>query len=1074
MKKKLKIHLGKYLKIFLIVHGLIQPTFVYSNAQIVASVANTFTNATLSAIAQQNALNSLGTKIALAPNPADELTGSTLFQGSCQVVRARSAFTENVCKAPSSPQEASAVADTFKFYENLAIRYEEMYENMKSKAKQTPFPSGTQCLKNRLTNLEQQIQLLEDSLRISKTNVENSIKDLIIENEKIKLAMKQDKNLLDGGGDNIDDDSRDLADKIKDPICITLLENSSGNSPGALSDSGLGLNNLRTSIAPMAGAAKRLKSKSDLLTDLQQQAGRIVSQLKSLGSAGFNVDTADVLKTSRSRLESDFSEAIQVAIDNANQNVKLRLNEIKPKLERSGLANNSITSTDSDFLKNIDQEIANFPQAKRIEFENKCIFSPEFGKSKEAYINDLTAELLANRQKQDQKGQNLFKFKDEDIRKHVELVFNQTNITIDTLKQAIAEDSILGGIAITNDKLKVGFVNESIDRIFGQAVDLCKQAFTQDVNITGFRREDSISEAQKVKEGVEALTELKKIEQDFQADLGNSIINEVLSCGAGNALAGPGAAAAVSGAAGASLARASIDPAKCNEQVFETNSAGFCIDLADSCRSDAVRCEQVVKNEIKKVKDKIKANRDLFNNNVKTVIDNQRVQLRNIASSVRAVGENIKRNLGVPIKDVEFKLPEESFSLGLGEPSLNQELGVILEGGGDMEDLREFPKKIELFIQSLNTQKENIASAVQGEIDEVNNNIEIQRQRWVVLKNECRDAFDQSKDLVERANAEGLANQAKEDAKDAEFCSEVKSLVGIESTSKGYCEKVSSLLDSVKESTISQARGSTRTQLISAQIRCDKKEENKEKTSSNAELDQLCAGGSSGDIRNLLAKHISSVFSEVEEDQALSALDGDQDAIDAIKETLEDHPKKILVNSLFEKLKSSGRDFSKIEKQLNETFSYLKGTDNNKLTFGVAKEIVGDALEEAGSPAFASVDNLLSGDSIDKTNFCEQIKAERTFKLLRRCAGRDDDACRETPERIEKAEESIPGKFSSISRIVGEVLELKSNGSTEHGELAITPCAGQAGAGRSVAGALNGLQQGVNNAVNNSGRTFKK
>lgn len=764
MKKLMKFFRG--LLIHSMIFSLMQTTFIFSAyAQDNSTAKNILdvANAALGTFAQVSNMQIQSKMMmaqqqknaqlmqSLSPNcrKADGTSCHTIkgkFFPECPLPSTIAAMPHNVCSETSPDiNQSAAQVTTMQTYEQISHTWVDYYTQMENTASNAAVPFGLKCLEDKKKALDSQLIEMQNNLTRLQTQLETEIKAAKAGNQTLlnEMTTTNDELLGSGGSgkNNLKLKTQDFS-KLFSPSCLSVIgEDNLANAPS------MGLLGIRVMLTPANKRAadynsNRVSIEAEVRNDIQ----KIQNSIKDGGLQNyFDGKIA----------ESSKYQSLVAATQKQAAEFKIARERIQTDLKK---LNYEIPTMD----KNFEVDFNTFISVAKTHFKQEFVKDCVTGADKTGVAIPLE-KILASITQRGTKGSSATAA--DKYRASLANIMGEDTELSAKLEKIKALESTYKDITITRQSSDGQRVTETPYDFYMQTLAKCESSFSQNSqsNAAG---SNGISYKKRVERGEALLRELQSLHANYSSNLGQKVLDQVLTCNGESKKAG----------------------ASCGDaESFNHTSASFCMSHANQCANEVNGCFAEADKHVEVRKAKLQAIAKTFNSNAAKVVARSNELYKAQTNAVMEL-----------IKIVQARFPGTNFpipaNMAITMPEMKKDaFGIELANDGNMNFMDELPKKLELLKTMFKDQQAKVDDEIGDYIGKQSQAMSTQKERWAALGEECKSMANSIKKDIAKYNAEGMKKQAEQDAKVGSFCNKYSAM---KENPLGACDDAKSLAES--------------------------------------------------------------------------------------------------------------------------------------------------------------------------------------------------------------------------------------------------------------------------------------
>ncbi|MDD0852326.1 hypothetical protein HBN50_04415 [Halobacteriovorax sp. GB3] len=639
----------------------------------------------------------------------------------CYVAPAKSNYPEGACLETPTNDADAAQANMFR---QLSVAYEGYFDQLMSKAQNTTYTKGLQCLDEGKKKLEARFQDKLNSLQALADQIKKDMQLFKEQNKAIKSQMQDLNSELTGKGSG----SQSLAEKQRD--FSKYFSNECRNiigpeklAPGAKNGGLLGVKNSmaqnnQQAVNFQTNKGAYTKRANDAINDIIEQVNKYgISSLSSTFPVKKSNPFAAKMTEAVMKNYSEISTVYKQAQDSIPGDYKL------PAMDKHFSVN--IENFEKEVVKNLKND-----------YIQDCV-TGDVGLSLDQVLSSLTYTGSGT-------GSgtiNTFKVR-------IENILNNDSISMDDkIEQLKAFESDNNGKVVMKYKGTDGNTRAPLPyEYFMQAKDACEQRYTADKSSGNLE-----SHSEKTERAKGYLKDLVRLQKNFVSEVSTNITEDLLTC------------------KDRPVETGTCDP---NGEIFNPAGDSFCLANATTCSNQVQACyagaEKVVAQKTKELE--VLASK--YNANLSALVVMQEAKLAQIKNEVIADMDYLKNYFG----GAAYELPKDFF-INMPEIDDNNELGVKLLGNGSLEFMDKLPSLIENQIKKMVSDQSKAALAnVDQYINDQEASLVNERNKWVGLKDSCTSNITTYNTNENTRNAKNFAQQMENRGLAQNFCNSTRAL----------------------------------------------------------------------------------------------------------------------------------------------------------------------------------------------------------------------------------------------------------------------------------------------------------
>ncbi|MBF0362936.1 MAG: hypothetical protein HQK49_18090 [Oligoflexia bacterium] len=605
--------------------------------------------------------------------------------------------TSDACaKEKTNTQEASMQA--LQIYAR-AETYKKNYELVTMKGGSTASNFGIKCIeesnKRLMDKLHQQRQSLTDLIGMANDSNEKMKSTL----QTQQLAMSKLKNELDGKGggpETRDDKRRDMRKYFDNDDCKNVMD-------VAGMESGKGFITVRDELK-----AQQTKS-SNIIRDIKN--GKIEQMLND-----------DIKKIQRKKKTDigpltalNFPMADKVHADQRSE-LEFKYKQVKDRI-RAAIPEVELPENVTGLERG--REVQNLPtlgylkdQAKR-----KCMADKSQMIAPEDVLN-LVVQMDDNNGIMDQSRSSTVKI----FKTKLQAIFKRPNVLIqDQIREIQALESQYKGFRAPMSSLyKKEGTNQAwkVSEILKSKEQLCEDNF----NFQPHKPGSSMTMKDIINQELAGLGDFQKELGKSDSSIVDTIKKRILNC------------------EGVPPVRSHTD---CQARTDSANE-NFCIGQAQTCADNLISCLKKADGLVKEREEKLDKMATQYNNQVKSIVNDQRKVIASVVSQVKASAQFLNKYFPggkFNIAGGAGGAAPAGFNLQVNLPNMgNGKFGVDLLGDGDVNFMDKISSSISSLTQSMQQQEQQIQQQVTSRIAELDQRYKAEQQYWTGLADKCLQA----------------------------------------------------------------------------------------------------------------------------------------------------------------------------------------------------------------------------------------------------------------------------------------------------------------------------------------------
>lgn len=665
-------------------------------------------------------------------------TGSKFFP-ECPLPASMTSMPQNVCSAATPDPNQIAQMIT---YESISKSWMNYFDQMSNEASNAKTPFGLKCLTDKqkaldsqLTEMVNNLTRLQDQLNKDKetfrANNKKLLEELATTNDELMGASGTGKN-------NLKLKTQDFA-KYFSASCQSVI-----GEDGLRDGPSMGLLGVMQSLAP---ASKRAADYNSNRSMIEAEVRNDITKIQNAINNGGLQDYFDGKIAETSKFQS-----LVVATQKQSKEFGIAKDRIAKELAKIGY---TLPTMDKNFTADFDEFLADSSSYFKKQYVNDCVTGAD--KSGIAISSEQILKALQ------QKSTNSSGTATNKYRDALKIILDSDASMESKLADMKKLESTYQDISITYQNSSGQRVTETPYDLYMKTLQKCEEHYTNDTSSSS--GSVAVSQKKKVERGQTLLRELQSLHNNYVANLGSRVLEQVLSCNGESKKSGSGCG---------------------NKDAFDYTSANFCMSNANQCANEVSGCYAEATKHVETRKTKMETLAKVFNANAEIMV-NRSNQLYNQQKA--AVMDMIKV-VQARFPGTNFEIPEGMF---VSMPELKKDaFGVELANDGNLSFMDDLPKKIGLLKQVFEKQQQAADKEIDDYIEKQTAAMSKERSRWEQLAGECKSMIDRSSQELAKSNAEGAKKQAELDQKVGSFCRKYSQL---QDNPFGACEDAKDLAE---------------------------------------------------------------------------------------------------------------------------------------------------------------------------------------------------------------------------------------------------------------------------------------
>lgn len=678
--------------------------------------------------------------------------------------------SDNMC--PKKPDASNfPMLQTYRSMRDMAEQNAHFFEKLLNEGQNSPQMVGVQCLNDRMKRSMDQMQDQINSLQDMADKIAKENQTFREQNKQLLDQMRDINADLNGNTNNLASKNAKTFGELLNPNCVQYI----GGSKLENYKQGGGLMKLRTDQAAFNDlATQTMNKRPQMEKDLISQINLLKKNVNTLGIEAF-IDGKVPFDPSKTQTQFNIgaamapkSKQIYARIQTIRDNLKSELNYELPILDGNFMANSA------DLRNNAER----FFKKK---FINECARS-DLDLSNRQLLDSLKHSTSTN-------NDMLARY-----RSALEGILGDSSIPADVKVTRIKDlDKVYG------NKVQVKFSDNAGRDAFSTPYEYLNSVIKDcesnlaynnidDANTGNRGKETALnqlgSQQQKIQAGMKYLDELTGIVKTAVNDIANDIYNEIANCGG-----------------------AAVEVSTCSSQdTYKSSSETFCIKKAVNCSQQVNSCYREIDNAIKTRQTQINTIAATYDKNVAQLVSNQERFLGMVKSRVA----QYQQFMATTFPGTKVELPgvkrgadkDDGLFVKMPEKELNQEFGVYLRGGGDIEEFDKLPEKIIMMKEMLAAQKSKVESEIKEYIAQQKAAAEKNMKKWQDVAKNCQATAEGVVAAAQKMQEAQMKQAAEAKKKQDEYCSkfqELKNAAGAENPAAGCGKPLEALSSTMKD-----------------------------------------------------------------------------------------------------------------------------------------------------------------------------------------------------------------------------------------------------------------------------------